>query len=212
MQYALMNNGNMAIRTINGRDLNTTPTSNEKLSIVTSSEDAKSFAIDKKQIDNNYNIEEQTKHEEQISEYLDKLEKYNEQLISEQEDFDISTLEMKPLYEGVLIKPYEENPFQRIEKQGAIITDLGGQKPVYKSHETGEYEEEEQFIHVGLVVDAGPTAKYVQEGDIVFWRRVSETPVPFFKQNLVLVAEHSIMTVVNQGLATRFNKINNYVQ
>ena len=70
MQYALMNNGNMAIRTINGRDLNTTPTSNEKLSIVTSSEDAKSFAIDKKQIDNNYNIEEQTKHEEQISEYL----------------------------------------------------------------------------------------------------------------------------------------------
>ena len=70
-----MNNGNMAIRTINGRDLNTTPTSNEKLSIVTSSEDAKSFAIDKKQIDNNYNIEEQTKHEEQISEYLDKLEK-----------------------------------------------------------------------------------------------------------------------------------------
>ena len=29
---------------------------------------------------------------------------------------------------------------------------------------------------------------------------------------LVLVAEHSIMTVVNQGLATRFNKINNYVQ
>ena len=96
----------MAIRTINGRDINTTPTSNEKLSVAVSSEEAKSFAIDKKQIDNNYNVEEQTKHEEQVSEYLEKLEKYNEQLLSEQEDFDISTLEMKPLYEGVIIKPY----------------------------------------------------------------------------------------------------------
>ena len=54
----------MAIRTINGRDVNTTPTSNEKLSVAVSSEEAKSFAIDKKQIDNNYNVEEQTKHEE----------------------------------------------------------------------------------------------------------------------------------------------------
>ena len=39
------------------------------------------------------------------------------------------------------------------------------------------------------------------------WRRPSEVPVPFFKQNLVLVNEHSIMTAVNQGLNDRFKNL-----
>ena len=41
------------------------------------------------------------------------------------------------------------------------------------------------------------------------WRKPSETPVPFYKQGYVLVNEHSIMTTVNEGLAERFNKVNN---
>jgi hypothetical protein len=36
------------------------------------------------------------------------------------------------------------------------------------------------------------------------WRKVSETPVPFYKQGLLLVNENSIMCVVNQGLTERF--------
>jgi hypothetical protein len=82
-------------------------------------------------------------------------------------------------------------------------------KPTYKSRETGEWEEEEQFIHVGTVIDNGPACKWVREGDIVMWRKVSETPVPFYKQGLVLVNEQSIMVDVNQGLTARFNDIKN---
>ena len=105
------------------------------------------------------------------------------------------------------IKPFEENPFQMIKREGSIIVDLGGQKPTYKSHETGEIEEEEQFIHVGTVVDNGPACKWIREGDIVMWRKVSETPVPFYKQGLVLVSEQSIMTAINEGLTARFNEL-----
>lgn len=210
---AQQNNGNMS--RINGKEVNLKTTKNLELNKAINGieGDGATFVMGQ-DINEMAKTEAASKFNNQVDEYVEKLNKHSELLQKYTEEIgkDLDKLEIKPLYEGVLIKPYEENPFQRIEKQGAIITDLGGQKPVYKSHETGEYEEEEQFIHAGLVVDAGPTAKYVQEGDIVFWRRVSETPVPFFKQNLVLVAEHSIMTVVNQGLATRFNKINNYVQ
>ena len=41
------------------------------------------------------------------------------------------------------------------------------------------------------------------------WRRPSETPVPFYKQNLVLVNEHSIMTIVNEGLTKRLKNQKN---
>ena len=39
------------------------------------------------------------------------------------------------------------------------------------------------------------------------WRKPSETPVPFYKQGLVLVNEHSIMITVNVGLADRFKNL-----
>ena len=117
---------------------------------------------------------------------------------------DLEQLEIKPNYEGVLIKPYEQNPFQQIKKEGNIITDTGGLIPQYKSNETGEWEEEEAFVRVGLVIDVGPTCKYVKEGDVVFWRKPSECVIPFFKQGFVQVNEHSIMTIVNQGLTERF--------
>jgi hypothetical protein len=55
----------------------------------------------------------------------------------------------------------------------------------------------------------GPAVKYVKDGDIVMWRKPSETPVPFYKQGFVLVNEHSIMTTVNEGLTERFKNVNN---
>ena len=146
---------------------------------------------------------------DRVDEYIDKLNKHSELLDKYKEEItsDLENLEIMPLYEGILIQPFEENPFQRIKKEGNIIVDLGGQKPTYKSHETGHWEEEEQYIHVGTVIEAGPTAKFIKSGDIVMWRKPSETPVPFYKQGFVLVNEHSIMTTVNEGLTERFKNI-----
>lgn len=147
----------------------------------------------------------------QVDEYVDKLNQHQELLDKYKEEVigDLNKLEIVPLYEGILIQPFAENPFQRIKKEGKLIVDLGGQKPTYKSRESGKWEEEEQFIHVGLVIEVGPTVKYVKSGDVVMWRKPSETPVPFYKQGYVLVNEHSIMTTVNEGLAERFEGLKN---
>ena len=151
------------------------------------------------------------KFNDQVDEYVEKLNKHQELLDQYKEEFigDLNKLEIAPLYEGILIKPFDENPFQRIKKEGNLIVDLGGQKPQYKSNHTGEWEEEESFIHTGLVIEVGPAVKYVKDGDIVMWRKPSETPVPFYKQGFVLVNEHSIMTTVNEGLTERFKNVNN---
>ena len=141
---------------------------------------------------------------EKLDQHASLLDKYRDEVTS-----DLENLEILPLYEGILIKPFSENPFQRIKKEGNLIVDLGGQKPEYKSNHTGEWEEEESFIHFGVVIAAGPTAKYVKDGDVVMWRKPSETPVPFYKQGFVLVNEHSIMVTVNEGLSERFKNVNN---
>ena len=203
MQYAQLNNGNM-IRTINGRDVNFTPTSNEKVATQVASEESKSFVVSKSSVEENYNTEKQAEHEDKVTEYLESLEEYNNQLVSAQEDFDLTTLEMKPLYEGVVIKPYITNPFQRIKKEGGVIVDLGGKSPIYKSQEDGKLHEEEAFIKVGKVVEVGTKCAYVKIGDIVMWRKPSETMIPFYRQGFVLVNERSLIMIFNSGLTERF--------
>ena len=195
---------------INGKEVNLETNKNLELNkVVNGIEGNGTTFVIGKDIKDLTKAEAIAKVNDKVDEYVEKLEKHEELLKKYTEEIgkDLDNLEIKPIYEGVLIKPYDENPFQRIHKEGAIITDLGGMKPTYKSNEDGQYHEEESFIRVGLVIDAGPTTKYLKEGDVVMWRRPSEVPVPFFKQNLVLVNEHSIMTAVNQGLNDRFKNL-----
>lgn len=195
------------METINGHDFNSIPTEKEKIARAVS--DGQLFYANKNTVDNLVKEEAKSKFNDQVEQYVKKLDDHAELLKQYQESLceDLNKLEIKAIGSGLLIKPFEENPFQTIKMEGSIIVDLGGQKPVYKSHETGEYEEEEQFIHVGTVIDNGPACKWVREGDIVMWRKPSETPVPFYKQGLVLVNEQSIMTVINEGLSARFNNL-----
>lgn len=195
------------METLNGHDFNATPTESEKVARIVS--DGQLFYRDPKSVDDMVKDEAKSKFNDQVEQYVKKLDEHSEILKKYQESLceDLQKLEIKAIGTGLLIKPFDENPFQAIKREGAIITDLGGMKPTYKSRETGDWEEEEQFIHVGTVIDNGPACKWVREGDIVMWRKVSETPVPFYKQGLVLVAEQSIMTVVNQGLTARFNEM-----
>lgn len=195
---------------INGKEVNLETNKNLELNkVVNGIEGNGTTFVIGKDIKDLTKAEAISKVNNKVDEYVEKLEKHEELLKKYTEEIgkDLDNLEIKPIYEGVLIKPYDENPFQRIHKEGAIITDLGGMKPTYKSNEDGQYHEEESFIRVGLVIDAGPTTKYLKEGDVVMWRRPSEVPIPFFKQNLVLVNEHSIMTAVNQGLNDRFKNL-----
>lgn len=191
------------------KDVRVNLTENEKLARVNSGleSEAKHFYMNNQRADEILEREARTKFNEKVDEYIEKFDKHSEALQEYAKEIadNAANLEIMPIGNNILIKPFAENPFQKIQvSDSGLIVDLGGQAPTYKSNETGEYEEEEQFIHVGTVLEAGTDCKFIQEGDTVMWTKTSEIPVPFFKQGLVLVNENRIIVVINEGLKARF--------
>lgn len=139
---------------------------------------------------------------EKFNEHSKNLEKYVDNISKNVEE-----IEIMPLGNYILVKEFEQNPFQRIVRDSSgLITDLGGMKPIFKNTDNGEIEEEELFIKVGVVQETGPECKYLQIGDTVFYSQPASIVVPFYKQGLVQVCENRIIAVVNKGLSKRFNK------
>lgn len=169
---------------------------------------AEFFVVNGETADQTLRREAASKFNTKVDEYVDEFNKHADflQQYAKSIEENAENIEIRAVYNYALIKPFAENPFQRIKRdeKSGIIIDLGGQKPKFKNHDNGEVEEEESFIHVGTVIDAGPECKYLKEGDTVMWTRVSEVPVPFFKQGLVLVNETRILVVINEGLSERF--------
>lgn len=153
--------------------------------------------------------EKKGKFNTQVDEYVDKFEKHNKALENYAKEIsqDINGLEILPMGSYALIKPFDENPFQRITVESGIITDLGGFTPQYKSHEDGQIHEEEQFIKVGTVIESGYGCRFLQAGDVVFYTTTSEVMVPFFKQGFVVVDEKRVLAVVNEQLTDRKNQV-----
>lgn len=154
---------------------------------------------------------------EKANKFNNEVEKYNAQLEENQKTFeeaqsqvayDINRAEIKPMFARLIIKPFKVNPFQKMEVKGSIIVDAGGYTPHTELNPmTGKYEEQKQFIITGYVVEVGPEVKYLQEGDVVYYRVDTAVPVPFLKQGLVSINENQVIAVVNEGLIERFNSI-----
>jgi hypothetical protein len=154
---------------------------------------------------------------EKANKFNNEVEKYNAQLEENQKTFeeaqsqvayDINRAEIKPMFARLIIKPFKVNPFQKMEVKGSIIVDAGGYTPHAELNPmTGKYEEQKQFIITGYVVEVGPEVKYLQEGDVVYYRVDTAVPVPFLKQGLVSINENQVIAVVNEGLTERFNYI-----
>lgn len=187
----------------------------EKLvrSLVGSESDGKHFILNGKNADDIIKAETINKFNDEVDEYVDKFEKRNERLseyaktVVEHAD----DLEIMPIGLNIIVSPFSENPFQRIQKtDSGLIFDLGGQAKSYKSQETGEIEEEKPFIEVATVICVGPECKYIKEGDTVMYTIPSAVPVPFFKQGLKCLPENRVTAVINSGLQERFDNIKKY--
>lgn len=154
---------------------------------------------------------------EKTNKFNNEVEKYNAQLEENQKTFeeaqsqvayDINRAEIKPMFARLIIKPFKVNPFQKMEVKGSIIVDAGGYTPHAELNPmTGKYEEQKQFIITGYVVEVGPEVKYLQEGDVVYYRVDTAVPVPFLKQGLVSINENQVIAVVAENLSSRFNTI-----
>lgn len=186
--------------------------SNEKMARMASGieSDAKHFVLNGENADQTLKREAASRFNTQVDEYVEKFNQHAENIgeYAKSVKENMHNLEIMPIYNYILIKPFSENPFQRIvvSKNSGLITDLGGAKPIFKNNDNGEYEEEENLIHVGTVLEAGKECKYVKEGDVVMWTKTSEVPVPFFRQGLVLVNENRIIVTINEGLKERFGQ------
>ena len=143
-------------------------------------------------------------YNEAVNEYAEKFQK--EVAVNEMLKKQVVTedLEIMPIVNNLLVKPYEQNPFQQITvSDSGLITDLGGTSPTYKSNETGRMEQEESFIKVAQVLEVGPETKYVKEGDVIMYTKPSGVPVPFFRQGFEMVNESRVMVIINEKLKER---------
>lgn len=156
------------------------------------------FELGKKESENTFN--------QQVDNYLDKFEKHSNELEKYAKELsnDLNGLEIMPLYGYVLIEPFKQNPFQKLNvSESGFIKDLGGAAPTYKSEEDGEIHEEQQYIKVGTVIETGHKCEFLKQGDIVLFPVPAEIPVPFYKFGWVAVNENRILAVVNEGLSQR---------
>lgn len=166
------------------------------------------FAMNEQNIDKMIENEKKEQFNNQFEKHAEELEQQKKAIEEAQEQIqeNISKIEIKPLFNRILVKPFAANPFQRMKIEHGIITDLGGLNPeIHKNMETGEWEERDQMIIVATVVEVGPECKYVELGDTVFYMKNLPTPVPFFRQGLWTIKEENLIAVVNEGLEERFN-------
>ena len=104
------------------------------------------------------------------------------------EDFDVL-----PCNTGVLLQPYNDNPYKKIEKtkSGLIIGIESTQK--YKSNDTGEIEENDEFVACAKVIAVGPACKNCKVREDVFFIKHIAIPVPYRKMNYWTISEQNIL-------------------
>ena len=168
------------------------------------------FNMQENNIDNILSKEKANKFNSKVDAYNEVLEENNNktQQAKDELQYDINKAELKPMFSRIIVKPLAHNPFQKVEVKGSIIVDAGGYTPHAEFNPvSGQYEEQKEFIVTGCVIEVGPETKYLKEGDVVYYRRDTVVPVPFFKQGLVSLAENQVIAVVNEGLTKRFNNV-----
>lgn len=98
-----------------------------------------------------------------------------------------------PCNTGVTIKFYDENPYRAIEQteSGLIYGIQSSQK--YSSDDSGEIEENEEYVACAKVIAVGPKCDNVKVGDDVYVIKHIAQPVPFRKKGYYNISEQNIM-------------------
>lgn len=186
-------------------------TENEKVAqVALGLGDHMKFNMQENNLNTLINREKANKFNDQVDAYNEALNENNKKTEQAQSElpYNIEKAELKPMFSRIIVKPLAHNPFQKIEMRGSLIVDAGGYTPHAELNPvSGKYEEQKEFIVTGCVVEVGPDVKYLQEGDVIYYRRDTVVPVPFFKQGLVSLAENQVIAAVAEGLTERFKRV-----
>lgn len=105
------------------------------------------------------------------------------------ENINTDEVELIPCNATIIVKPYDVNPYRKIDTTSSGIIVGIESDHTYKSNETGELERDNEVIRCGSVIAIGPDCKNVQVGDDVYFTTYSMTPVPFRKMGYVAISE-----------------------
>lgn len=105
-----------------------------------------------------------------------------------------------PCNTNVVLEFYEENPYRTIETtENGLILGIESTKK-YKSNETGEMEDSEEYIACAKVIAVGPSCKNVQVGEDVFAVKYIANPLPYRKRDYYVINEENIICrIINEN-------------
>lgn len=136
-----------------------------------------------------------------------------EQKIKDQEqhakeiDEHMKDMEIVPINSYVLVQPFKKNPFQKLKQVGSLVIPEHVGK--FTNPDSGIEDYEDNLSVQATVIEVSPICKFVKEGDVVYYRKASGVPVPFFGMGFEVVAEQQIQVIINAGLKDRFSKMTN---
>jgi len=162
-----------------------------------------------KSLDEKIDAHKREKWNDSVQKIEDKFANHEKKLQEAADEYakNLNEVQIMPIGNYVIVRPFTENPFQKVTvSSSGLITDLGGMIPEYKNSDSGEYEEAEQVIKVGVVIEAGPECKWLKSGDTIMWTIMSEVVIPFYNFGFRLVNETRAICVINDDLNERFNK------
>lgn len=114
-------------------------------------------------------------------------------------DINTNEVEIIPCNSRVILEFYENNPYRTIETtDNGIIIGVESTKR-YKSNDTGEMEDSEEYIACAKVIAVGPTCRNVEVGDDVFCVKHIANYIPFRKKGYRAIDEQNIICrIVNK--------------
>jgi hypothetical protein len=184
----------------------------EKIARVVTGVDTDStfMGVDDRSLDKMIDNAERQKWNDSVKEIEDKFKDHENALQEAADEYakKLDGVQIYPIANYVIVRPFKENPFQKvkIDEKTGIILSTGGLIPEYKRNDSGEFEEAEQVIKTGVVIQAGPECKWIKDGDTIMWAVMSEVVIPFYNFGFRLVNENRAICVINDDLEERFKK------
>jgi hypothetical protein len=170
--------------------------------------DSTFMGVDDRSLDKMIDNAERQKWNDSVKEIEDKFKDHENALQEAADEYakKLDGVQIYPIANYVIVRPFKENPFQKvkIDEKTGIILSTGGLIPEYKRNDSGEYEEAEQVIKTGVVIQAGPECKWLKDGDTIMWAVMSEVVIPFYNFGFRLVNENRAICVINDDLEERF--------
>ena len=172
--------------------------------------DSTFMGVDDRSLDKMIDNAERQKWNDSVKEIEDKFKDHENALQEAADEYakKLDGVQIYPIANYVIVRPFKENPFQKvkIDEKTGIILSTGGLIPEYKRNDSGEFEEAEQVIKTGVVIQAGPECKWIKDGDTIMWAVMSEVVIPFYNFGFRLVNENRAICVINDDLEERFKK------